>query len=515
MVKVWSRLTLVTRTLLVMSLLLVAIFGSGIALQLMQLRQQEFAALHTRADLLARVQSQTLATPVWNLEKEQIVTMLNALGSDPDFAAARVLDAKGEVQQSEGASPSQPISATAPLVYDNQEIGQLVLELDTARMQAELRRTSLIYLMVGLLIIMIVLASVYAALQMILRPLGKLRGGMTSLADGVTDIKIEGEQRSDEIGAMARAVAVFRDNRVLAERLTQEQKAQTEKHLHQAEKMERLVREFIAAVGHSMESFGHAVQRLNDNAATMQAAATETRQQVHSTVESISRSNASAQTVASAAEELTSSIGEINRQVDHSAVIAQRAVGQADSSAALVQDITKAANDIGQVVGLINDIAEQTNLLALNATIEAARAGEAGKGFAVVAGEVKNLAKQTAEATHTISDQVNAMRKTMSEASATMQQIAESIRAMHQVSSEVKEAMGQQQQATAEISTHVLSLLDSSRSIADSMASVAQVADSSQTNAATIATTADEVQGESRDLKGVIDGFVNAATQEA
>ena len=114
--------------------------------------------------------------------------------------------------------------------------------------------------------------------------------------------------------------------------------------------------------------------------------------------------------VAAATEEMTGSIAEISRQVHESNRIAGEAVNQAEVTNARINELSKAALRIGDVVNLITTIAEQTNLLALNATIEAARAGDSGRGFAVVAQEVKALAAQTAKATNEISSQIAGMQ---------------------------------------------------------------------------------------------------------
>ena len=129
------------------------------------------------------------------------------------------------------------------------------------------------------------------------------------------------------------------------------------------------------------------------------------------------------QSVAAATEELSHSVDEIGRQVQESNRIAEGAVLQAEQTDARIGKLSRAAQQIGDVVKLITAIAEQTNLLALNATIEAARAGDAGRGFAVVAAEVKSLASQTAKATDEISSHIAGMQDATQESVAAIKEI--------------------------------------------------------------------------------------------
>ena len=159
--------------------------------------------------------------------------------------------------------------------------------------------------------------------------------------------------------------------------------------------------------------------------------------------------------VASAAEELSSSVVEISRQVQQSARMAGDAVSQARDTSFRVNELSKAASRIGDVVDLINTIAGQTNLLALNATIEAARAGEAGRGFAVVASEVKALAEQTAKATGEISQQIGGIQSATQDSVTAITEISDSIEKLSEISSAIAAAVEEQGAATQEIARNV------------------------------------------------------------
>lgn len=159
--------------------------------------------------------------------------------------------------------------------------------------------------------------------------------------------------------------------------------------------------------------------------------------------------------VATAAEEMSATVGEIAQSASRAKAISEKAVGQSQESAKKVTDLGTAADKIGKVTEVITEISEQTNLLALNATIEAARAGEAGKGFAVVANEIKELAKQTADATVDIKVQIEGMQGTTGSTISDIQTISEVINEINDVITSIASAVEQQTAATSEISENV------------------------------------------------------------
>jgi methyl-accepting chemotaxis protein len=290
----------------------------------------------------------------------------------------------------------------------------------------------------------------------IVRPVAGMTTAMGKLAAGDVNAEIPSRDRSDEIGAMAKAVDVFKQNAIERIRLEAEQKEMEGRSAAQRKAdMHKLANEFQSAVGNIVDTVSSASTKLEAAASTLTKTA-ETTQQLSTTVAAASEeASTNVNSVASASEELTASVNEIARQVKESSKIAIEAVQQAQKTDARIAELSLAAGRIGDVVKLITSVAEQTNLLALNATIEAARAGEAGRGFAVVAQEVKALAAQTAKATDEIGTQIAGMQTATQDAVAAIKEIGATIGRISEIAGAIAAAVEQQGAATQEISRNV------------------------------------------------------------
>ncbi|MTW17274.1 methyl-accepting chemotaxis protein [Rhodoplanes serenus] len=290
----------------------------------------------------------------------------------------------------------------------------------------------------------------------IARPIGTSVANLQALAKDDFTVEISGQDRRDEVGDIARAALVFKQNGIEKKRLQEAQTAAEQQAVAERKReMYRLADGFESAVGDIVETVSSASKDLEGAATTLFRTA-ETTQQLSTRVAAASgQASSNVQSVASATNEMTTSVQEISRQVQESSRIAADAVHQAEKTDARIGELSQAAQRIGDVVKLITAIAEQTNLLALNATIEAARAGEAGKGFAVVAQEVKALAAQTGKATGEISAQIAGMQQATQESVGAIKEIGSTIGRIAEIASAIAVAVEQQGAATSEISRNV------------------------------------------------------------
>ena len=343
----------------------------------------------------------------------------------------------------------------------------------------------------------------------IARPIQSMTAAMKRLAEGDKAAEIPAQDRRDEVGEMAAAVQVFKDNMIRNDEMAAEQERERVAREARAQKIEALTQDFDQAVAAVLAEVGAAAQEMQTTAASMSSTAEETNRQATAVAAASEQASTNVQTVASAAEELSSSIEEISRQVAQSAAIAARASGDAERTNAQVDGLAQAAQKIGEVVSLIQDIAEQTNLLALNATIEAARAGEAGKGFAVVASEVKNLATQTAKATEQIGRQITGIQSETNEAVGAIQGIGKTIGEINEIATTIASAVEEQGAATQEISRNVQEAARGTQEVSSNIAGVTRAAADTGSAADQVNSSAGNLAGQSDRLRGAVEAFLN------
>ncbi|RVU39289.1 globin-coupled sensor protein [Hwanghaeella grinnelliae] len=226
--------------------------------------------------------------------------------------------------------------------------------------------------------------------------------------------------------------------------------------------------------------------RVSSEVDTLALEAAKVSNQSDRVADSASRSQQNAAVVAAASEELSNSISEIYRQIDHARQSVKDTVEQSQGAQKIVDELSNSTSEIAKILGLITDIASQTNLLALNATIEAARAGAAGKGFAVVANEVKNLAKQTQNATEEIGSKVDDIQSRTSSAVNAIAGVSGSIQEMELSYESIAAAVQQQSSATDEISQNIAQAADGTTEVTNVIADVAAAAASVEAVADTL-----------------------------
>ena len=350
----------------------------------------------------------------------------------------------------------------------------------------------------------------YVIAKGITAPIGGMTGAMTKLADGALDTEVPSLSNKDEIGAMAKAVQVFKDNAVRVKALEDEQKAAEARAAEEKRKaMNALADGFEAKVGGVVTEVSTQASRMQESATQMTATAEETSRQATAVAAASEQASTNVQTVAAATEELSSSISEISRQVTESARMSSKAVDDVGRTSQTVEALANAAQKIGNVVQLISEIASQTNLLALNATIEAARAGEAGKGFAVVASEVKSLASQTARATDEISSQINEIQTATGQSVEAMRSIGETISSMNSIASTIASAVEEQGAATQEIARNVQQAAAGTSEVSSNISGVTRAAEDTGTAASMVQKAAADLGSQAKDLRAAVEQFLS------
>jgi methyl-accepting chemotaxis protein len=349
----------------------------------------------------------------------------------------------------------------------------------------------------------------YLVARSITKPIVAMTGAMGVLASGDKTVAIPAQGRGDEIGKMAAAVQVFKENMIEADRLRGEQEAMKQRaEAERRQAMLDLADRFERSVGGVVKAVTSAATELQATAQSMAATAEQTTRQSSAVAAASEETTQNVQTVASATEELSASIGEISNQVAESTKIVGEAVSQAQGTNDKVQGLAEAAQKIGDVVRLINDIAGQTNLLALNATIEAARAGEAGKGFAVVASEVKTLATQTAKATEEIAGQVRAIQDATQTSATAIGDITRTIGRVSEISTAIASAVEEQGAATQEISRNVQQAAQGTQEVAANIGGVTEAATQTGQAAGEVLTAAQELGKNGETLRAQVEEFL-------
>jgi methyl-accepting chemotaxis protein len=398
-----------------------------------------------------------------------------------------------------------PVSNPAGKVTGILYVGIPMAQFDA--MLAHALRTMAVAAAVAALLVLVLTMLI---VRRVTKPLTSVTQSLTAIASGKNDVEIDCHERMDEIGEIARTVAVFKSNSLERRRLREQQAAAAAKAAEQRKfELSSFVDEFRASVGGILDKVLSSSGEFERTAQQLTEVARTTADLSGQSAGASEAASEHVRSAAAASDELSSSISEITRRVKESSGIATEAVKQAAATDQRITKLSEAGGRIGDVVKLITSIAEQTNLLALNATIEAARAGDAGRGFAVVAQEVKSLAGQTAKATEEIGSQIANMQLATEESVNAIKAIGQTIERISDIASSISAAVEQQRAATQNIAQSVRAAASGTADVAVNIRNAAHGARETGETSSRMFASAKALSSESLHLKAEVEKFLD------
>ena len=451
---------------------------------------------------------------------DDITTLSNAgrneaarLSFTPSTLAARLGRAPWELLSEIGSTTLEDSNSvttlhTVKVGGRGRQIAYVAMRFDKSRLTARATMEHFATIGFGVVLLLVLGPLLWFSLSRTMRPLRDMTQAIVSLSGGDLSTKIGATGRGDEIGSIARALTVLKEN--LSERASlqeQQRVSESDRERHQR-RVEQAIGIFRGEVSTALEAFKTNADRMSQASDGLARVAAESSERAARAAHNAHGASGNVENAAQAAEEMGAAIREVEFQIRRVRTEIVEAATASRVTATSVRALDETGRAIGEVVNLIRDIAAQTNLLALNATIEAARAGEAGRGFAVVASEVKNLASQTADATDRIVAQVGAIQGATGEVVGSIQNIAERMGAIESFANAVATSIEQQAIATGEIASGVAMASTSSLSVSSDLSVLADSVEETGRSAEAVRGSAGEVSAQAARLRTTVDQFL-------
>ncbi|WP_315702580.1 MULTISPECIES: HAMP domain-containing methyl-accepting chemotaxis protein [unclassified Bradyrhizobium] len=453
--------------------------------------------------------------PTAEAKLKSLVTALKAALTADAAALEEVIKVAADLRAKQADLSKASLAIDGQVDRINQRLGVVRAEQgDRTAASVQDTWTTVIYTAAAALVVGAMLAWLIGG--SVSGPIRGMTDRMQSLAAGELEQPIPGGEQRDEIGRMARAVEVFRDNALAVRRMEQEAAAQREAaEADRTRMMAELASRFEQGMQGVITGVGGRADQMGSSASDLARVAERGRGLAEAVANRAEQASVNVQTVASATQELAASIREISSQVQRSVAVSNRATQETQRTSELVNGLSSAAEKIGNIIQLIQAIASQTNLLALNATIEAARAGDAGKGFAIVASEVKNLASQTAQATEQIASQIATIQDATDETVSAITQFESTVREMAEISNAIASAVEQQGAATGEIARNVEEAASGTAAVSREIVDVRAVAGETDAGAEAALAAAAALQQQAVSLKSNVADFLKTIRSAA